>query len=106
MNTPMDDKSSASITQEDLEEFAAIRDEFSLLKRRYEEKRNRLLELDKSHASVEPGRLNIAVEASARRYINKAYLIQVLGAEDYEYLRAGATPTILRRLVVAERTRK
>lgn len=106
MNTPPDDKSSASITQEDLEEFAALRNQFSPLKRRYEEMRDRLIQLAESRASVEPGRLDIAVNASERRNINKAYLIQVLGAEDYENLRAGAPPTILRRLVVAERTRK
>lgn len=106
MITPVGGMSHATITQEDLEVFVAIREELSAIKWRYEQERNRLIGLADALAPVEPGRLNIAVVAYENRRITSAFLIDVLGSERFQHLRAKAVPTICRRLVVDERGRK
>lgn len=95
-----------AVTQRDLEDFLALRRELSSLKRRYKLARERLLQLVDGHAPVEPGRLQVEVRASAQQLVTKAFLVSVLGEEDYEAMRAEAPPTVYRRLVVGERPRE
>jgi hypothetical protein len=95
-----------AVTQRDLEEFLALKRELTSLKRRYTLARERLLQLVDGHAPVEPGRLQVEVRASAQQLITKAFLVSVLGEEDYEAMRGEAPPTVYRRLVVGERARR
>ena len=94
-----------AVTQRDLEDFLALQRSCTSLKRRYTLARERLLELVEGHAPVEPGRLGVEVRESARQLVTKAFLVSVLGEEDYEAMRAEAPPTVFRRLVVGERAR-
>ena len=100
-----DGATSPVITQRDLEDFLALKDQMEVLKRRFALERERLLQCVEGHAPVEPGRLQVEVRESAQQLITKAFLISVLGEDGYEDMRAEAPPTVYRRLVVGERAR-
>ena len=95
--------SAAAITQRDLEESKALRDQLEALKRRVARERDRLLRLVEGHAPVEPGRLGVEVRESSQRLVTKAFLVSVVGEDGYEDMRAEAPPTVYRRLVVRAR---
>lgn len=93
----------AAITQRELEAFLRLRSQLCALKRRVALERDRLRQLAEGDAGAEPGRLQVEVRESSRQLVTKAFLVSVLGEEDYEAMRAEAPPTVYRRLVVGER---
>lgn len=99
------DHMAATITQHDLRRFLDLRDQVAALKRRYERERRRLRRLVDANAPVEHGRFQVTVQEFVQRRVNKAFLVALLGEEEYECLRSEVPPTTGRRLLVRDRAR-
>ncbi len=97
---------SAMITQRELEDFAALRSQLDVLKRRVGEERERLIQLVDADAPVEPGRLQITVDEHLQQRITKAALVEAIGEEECEYLLSEIPPTVIRFLIVGEQARR
>jgi hypothetical protein len=95
----------AMITQQELEDFAALRGQLDVLKRRVGEERERLIRLVEADAPVEPGRFEVTVDEFVQRRVTKAILVGLLGADEYEALRQEVEPTVCLRLFVREGAR-
>ena len=71
-------------------------------RRRYDESRRLLLDLDELGARVEPGPLEFRVTTVESRQFSRAALEAILGSAEVERLLGLLTPTVSHRVVVGE----
>ena len=72
----------------------------------YERLRELILQRLEEGAAVEGGRLEVGVEKSWQQRLTDAALTAALGATKVAELKAGAAPTVFRRLIVTGQSRQ
>ena len=100
-----DHMTTATITQNDLQEYRVHRGQLEALKRLVAEGRERLMQLVEADAPVEPGRFEVTLDEFDQQRVTKATLVGLLGADGYESLRQEVPATVHLRLYVRERAR-